>query len=63
MPYVSDAQRRWAHTPSAKESGFPTAEWDRKSKGQKGLPEHVAATGPRFKSRKQQRRYERSGGR
>ena len=42
MPYVSDAQRRWAHTVSAKKAGFPTAEFDRASKGQKKLPEHVA---------------------
>ena len=57
MPYVSDAQRRWAHTASAKKAGFPTEEWDDKSRGKK-LPERVN----RYKSRKQQRRHERSGG-
>jgi hypothetical protein len=40
MPYVSTAQRGWAHTPAAKKAGFPTAEYDRASKGQKDLPEH-----------------------
>jgi len=35
MPYVSDAQRKWAHTASAKKSGFPTAEFDAASKGLK----------------------------
>lgn len=55
MPYVSDAQRRWAHTASAKEAGFPTEEWDRKSKGKK-LPE-------RSSKRRKQRKSERRGGR
>ena len=41
MPYVSDAQRRWAHTPAAREAGFPTEEWDRESKGQRHLPERT----------------------
>lgn len=40
MPYKSDAQRRWAHTESAKKSGFPTGEFDEASKGKK-LPEKV----------------------
>jgi len=40
MPYVSDRQRRWAHTASAKNTGFPTAEYDRASKGKK-LPERA----------------------
>jgi hypothetical protein len=38
MPYKSDAQRRWAHTDSAKKEGFPTEEFDKASKG-KDLPE------------------------
>ena len=38
MPYKSDAQRRWAHTDSAKKADFPTDEFDKASKGQK-LPE------------------------
>lgn len=41
MPYVSDAQRRFAHTDTAKKVGFPTAEFDSASKGQTNLPEHV----------------------
>ncbi len=28
MPYVSDRQRRWAHTKDAKRKGFPTKEFD-----------------------------------
>ena len=43
MPYKSDAQRRWAHTASAKKAGFPTAEFDKASKG-KNLPEKVHHT-------------------
>jgi len=35
MPYVSDKQRRWAHTDSAKKSGFPTAKWDAETYGKK----------------------------
>lgn len=46
MPYVSDAQRKWAHTDSAKKAGFPTAEWDKESKGQSNLPEHSAKNKP-----------------
>lgn len=41
MPYQSDAQRRWAHTPSGEKAlGGPSAvkEWDSASKGMK-LPE------------------------
>jgi hypothetical protein len=38
MPYKSDAQRKWAHTESAKKAGFPTDEFDKASKG-KDLPE------------------------
>ena len=38
MPYVSDKQRRWAHTDSAKKKGFPTAEFDKASEGM-SLPE------------------------
>lgn len=41
MPYVSDAQRKWAHTASAKKAGFPTEKWDKESKGQGDIPEHV----------------------
>jgi hypothetical protein len=38
MPYVSDRQRRWAHTPSGtKALGGPgkVAEWDAATKGRK----------------------------
>lgn len=52
MPYVSDAQRRFAHTPTAKAKGFPTAEFDAASKGQKGLPERVGPPKKKSKSRK-----------
>lgn len=38
MPYQSAKQERWAHTASAKKAGFPTAEFDKASKGMK-LPE------------------------
>lgn len=44
MPYKSDAQRRWAHTPSGEQAlGGPAkvAEWDAASKGMK-LPERKA---------------------
>lgn len=40
MPYASDAQRKWAHTASAKKAGFPTAEFDKASKGMH-LPAHT----------------------
>lgn len=42
MPYKSAAQRRFAHTDTAAKKGFPTAEFDRSSKGQRNLPERVA---------------------
>lgn len=45
MPYKSDAQRRWAHTPAGEKAlGGPAkvAEWDSASKGLK-LPERKAA--------------------
>lgn len=41
MPYKSDAQRKWAHTPAGEKAlGGPkkVAEWDKASKGKK-LPE------------------------
>ena len=43
MPYVSDAQRKFAHTDTAKKKGFPTEEFDKESKGQGDLLEHVKA--------------------
>ena len=46
MPYQSDAQRRWAHTPSGEKAlGGPAkvAEWDSASKGMK-LPERKKPT-------------------
>jgi hypothetical protein len=52
MPYVSDAQRRFAHTDTARAKGFPTEEFDKASKGQRGLPEHVKSKGkPKGKKR------------
>lgn len=39
MPYVSDAQRKFGHTDTARKKGFPTEEFDKASKGMKGLPE------------------------
>ena len=43
MPYKSEKQRRWAHTPSGKEALGPEGvkEWDKASKG-KDLPEESA---------------------
>lgn len=41
MPYVSSAQRKFAHTSTARAAGFPTAEFDAASKGMRGLPEHA----------------------
>ena len=39
-PYASKAQMRFAHTDTAKAKGFPTAEFDRASKGKmQGKPE------------------------
>jgi len=35
MPYVSKKQEAWAHTAAAKKAGFPTAEFDKASKGLK----------------------------
>jgi hypothetical protein len=43
MPYVSDAQRKFFHTDTARKKGITTAqveEYDKASKGLK-LPEHV----------------------
>jgi hypothetical protein len=45
MPYVSDAQRRFFHSPGAAKAGLTKTDvehWDDASRGQKGLPEHVA---------------------
>lgn len=45
MPYKSDAQRRFFHTPAAKKAGISTAmvkEYDTASKGKK-LPEKLSA--------------------
>jgi hypothetical protein len=47
MPFVSAAQRGWAHTPAGMRAlGGPAkvAEWDRASKGLK-LPEHTKPQG------------------
>lgn len=47
MPYVSDAQRRWAHTKSGMKAlggASKVAEWDAETKGKK-LPEHKKGIG------------------
>ena len=44
MPYVSDAQRRFFHSPGAAKAGLSTADvakWDEESKGQANLPERA----------------------
>lgn len=44
MPYKSDAQRRFFHSKGAAKAGLSKAEvakWDKESKGQHNLPEHV----------------------
>ncbi len=46
MTYVSDAQRRFFHSPGAAKAGLSSAEvekWDQESKGQTNLPERVQA--------------------
>ena len=53
MPYVSNAQRRFAHTDTAKKKGFPTEEFDKESKGKK-LPEKK---GKKMKSKKRPVRF------
>jgi hypothetical protein len=56
MPYASDAQRRFFHSAGAAKAGITAkdvAEWDNASRGKK-LPKR------KRKSRKQQRRFERS---
>lgn len=56
MPYESDSQRRWAHTPAGtKALGGPkaVAEWDAASKGKK-LPERKGKTKPTSTSRPKQ---------
>lgn len=43
MPYKSDSQRKWAHTPAGTKAlggKAKVAEWDNSSKGKK-LPEHA----------------------
>lgn len=43
MPYTSEAQRAWAHTPEGEKAlggAAKVAEWDSASKG-KELPQHV----------------------
>lgn len=42
MPYVSKAQQRFAHTPTAKAKGFPTKEFDAATKNFSTLPERAA---------------------
>lgn len=47
MPYRSNAQRRWAHTPAGTRAlggKQKVAEWDSATKGRK-LPDHVCPKG------------------
>lgn len=51
MPYVSDAQRRFFHSPGAKRAGLTSADvkhWDAASKGRK-LPERVGKKKKKYK--------------
>lgn len=51
-PYVSDAQRRWAHTPKGKEAlggAKAVAHWDKESKG-KNLPERKKKKNSKYDS-------------
>lgn len=53
MPYASKAQMRFAHTPTAKAKGFPTAEFDAASKGKMvGKPEKVGKKGAKKRRKK-----------
>ncbi len=45
MPYKSAAQRGLFHSKNSPVSAKVVAEFDRASKGQKGLPQHVAGGG------------------
>lgn len=51
MPYVSNSQRRFAHTDTAKKKGFPTEEFDEKSRGMK-LPERAGKSKSKVKGKK-----------
>jgi hypothetical protein len=45
MPYVSQAQQRFFHSPGAAKAGLTKADvkhWDEASRGQHGMPQHVA---------------------
>lgn len=47
MPYKSEAQRRWAHTPAGKKAlggAKKLSEWDKSTKGRK-LPERSRKNG------------------
>lgn len=59
MPYVSDAQRRWAHTKTGVKAlggKKKVAEWDAASKGKKlpprAGPQAIAGNLPAFKARR-----------
>ena len=41
MPYASKAQQGLFHSPNSPVSAKEVAKFDRESKGEKGLPEHV----------------------
>ena len=45
MPYLSQAQQGWAHSPAGMKAlggASKVAEWDAASKGHKDLPKHVS---------------------
>ena len=51
MPFQSDAQRRWGHSPAGQKAlGGPekVKEWDAATKGKK-LPEKVKPSKPQFR--------------
>jgi len=43
MPYMSRAQQGLFHSPNSPVSKEEVAKWDKESKGEKNLPEHVKA--------------------
>ncbi len=54
MPYKSDAQRRFFHSPGAKRAGLTKKqikEWDVDSKGQKNMPERIGKKSSVFTSK------------
>ena len=50
MPYVSKAQQGYFHTHRKEIGAKVVAEFDKASKGEKGLPEHVKKTNAKKKN-------------